>query len=300
MVSIESKSRPSRHWRAALLAIVVLTLTACGTQLIYNRLDTLLYLYVSSQVSLQKPQSQQLKASLGQFLDWHRRIELPRYARFAEQFARDAAQPLGHARIDRARLEIESLWQESVQRGGPDAARWLASLSRAQLDELFASQGDDDAEYREEFCDGPEARRLERRQRSFIDSAEDWVGRLNPAQRALVRDRIARLAPTGCGWVEQRIAVRTELRRLVESDPASGDSASRITRLLSAPEEQWDADYRRKFAGNRDRVVDLLTELDASLEPRQRRRLETRLQGFAADFRELSGTAVAERAAALR
>jgi hypothetical protein len=279
-------SRPAARLAAALAT--VLLLAGCGAQFVYNRLDTVLYLYVSSQVSLEEPQSRALKDALGEFLDWHRRAELPRYAQFAEQLAAQAARPLGRARIDAARLGIEALWRDAIARGAPDAARWLAQLDTAQRDELFASLGEDDAELREEFCEGDQAKRQRRRERSFVDTAEDWVGRLDDAQRALVRERFAALEPTGCGWVEQRIAVRADLRRLVDDGAARPAYAADVTRLLLRPEDRWDSGYRARFDANRERVVDLLAELDASLDARQRQRLVAKLSGFAADFRELS------------
>jgi hypothetical protein len=284
-----ARPRP-RRWLPVLC--VLLLLAGCGTQFLYNRLDTLLYLYVSTQVSLEGGQSRELKVSLGQFLDWHRRAELPRYASFAEDLARDASQPLGRERIDGARLQIESLWRDAVQRGAPEAAGWLATLSRAQVDELFQALAEDDGDYREEFCEGSDARRLERRQRTFIRSAENWVGRLDAQQKELARERLARLAPTGCSWVEQRITVRDEFRRLVTDAAAEADYARRVTQLLMEPEARWDPRYRRAFDENRDRVVDLLVALDATLTPRQRTTLQRTLREFAQDFRQLSAAPV--------
>ncbi|MEZ5459766.1 MAG: DUF6279 family lipoprotein [Steroidobacteraceae bacterium] len=294
--------KPRHGWRLPMLLCGVLALVGCSSQFVYNRLDTVAYLYLKTQVSLQDLQSSQLRGSLREFLAWHRSSELPRYAELAQSLARDAAQPLGRPRIDQARLDIEGLWRDAVARMAPDAARFLAGLSRAQRDELFASLGEDDAELREEYCDTPEPKRRRRQLDGFIETAEDWVGRLTPAQRELVAARLAALRPTSCGWVDNRIRVRQAFRQLLERPAAEPDStgpgwAGELRRLMTSPEERWDPAYRSQFEANRDAIVTLLAELDASLTQRQRARLSGKLTGYARDFRALSAVRGAPAAA---
>jgi hypothetical protein len=280
---------PRRAAATFALALAVLVgLAGCGTQLLYNRLDTVMYFYVSTQVSLQDSQSAGLRSALRGLLDWHRRSELPRYAQFAESLAADAAAPLGRARIDRARLDIEALWRDSVARAAPDAARWLAGLQPVQLVELFASLGEDDADLRKEYCDASEPERSRKREKSLRESLEGWVGRLDPAQRALVGERFAQLAPTGCGWVENRVRFREQMRRTIERRTTLADYPDTLTRLMMRPEQQWDGAYRARFDANREVIVSLLADLDATLDARQRRRLVEKLGGYARDFRELA------------
>ncbi|MFO1426631.1 MAG: DUF6279 family lipoprotein [Steroidobacteraceae bacterium] len=277
----------------------MLLLAGCGTQFLYNRLDTLLYLYVSTQVSLHDAQAVGLRRELREFLHWHRRAELPRYAGFLTRLADEAqAGPLPAARIDRARLEIEDLWRESVARGAPRAALWLASLDARQRGELFASLAEEDDELREELCDAPEAQRRRERQKTFIDAVEDWTGALDAAQRQLVAERLQRLPASNCGWVASRARVREALRELIASGAGQPDYAARVTALLARPEDQWDPQYRAGFERTRDLVVGLLAELDATLAPRQRARLVAKLRGYARDFSELAaagGTATTAR-----
>jgi hypothetical protein len=288
--------RPARAILAG-FATAALLICGCSSQFVYNRLDALVYLYVKTQVSLEDLQAAELRSSLRSFLEWHRSSELPRYAQFAQGLARDVARPLGRERIDQARLEIERLWRDAVARGGPDAARFLAGLTPAQRNELFASIGKDDDEVRKEYCETPTEKRLERQQRSFVRAAEKWVGSLTAAQRQLVTTRLATLKPTGCGWAENRIRVRLALRELVERSAADPDYVRAVTRVLASPEERWDPVYRAAFESNRDAIVDLLAELDAQLTQRQRARLAEQLAAYAAEFRALAARPVTANAA---
>ena len=141
---------------------------------------------------------------------------------------------------------------------------------------------------REEFCEAPENKRRERQFKTVVESAEDWVGRLTPAQLELVRRGLAPMRPSGCAWAESRVQFRRDLRELVESGARHPDYAQRVARLLSNPEERWDPQYRVVFESNRDAVIDLLAELDASLTPRQRAKLSEKLTTYARDFRSLA------------
>jgi len=281
-------------------AVLCLLAAGCGTQLLYNRLDTVAYFYLATQVSLQPTQSASLKSALRDYLDWHRSTELPRYAAFIETLAAEAAAPLGAARINAARLEIESLWRGSVARGAPAAASWLAGLDPEQVDELFASLGEDDADLRDEYCNASEADRDRDRLKSFVAAAEDWVGRLSPAQRVLIAGRLVALVPSSCGWVESRQLVRATLRETVERRRREPGFTAEVIALLTRPEDRWQNAYRAAFDRNRVAIVGLLAELDASLTAKQRARMVSRLAGFADDFRKLSASRAQVAQAATR
>ena len=153
---------------------------------------------------------------------------------------------------------------------------------------------------REEFCEAPEIERRERQFKTVVESAEDWVGRLTPAQLELMRRGLAPLRPSGCAWAESRVQFRDDLREMVEIGARDADYAQRVARLLSNPEERWDPEYRAVFEFNRGAVIALLAELDAALTPRQRARLSEKLIGYARDFRALAAKPGAARPEAAR
>src|ERR1044071_7467631 len=66
-----------------LLAVLLLAVSAAGcAKLMYNRLDMLAAWYIGDLVSLDEQQRSDLRAWLGQTLQWHRASELSRYASF--------------------------------------------------------------------------------------------------------------------------------------------------------------------------------------------------------------------------
>jgi hypothetical protein len=272
---------------AAVLAALML-FAGCTTGFVYNRLDRVAYWYFSRQVTLSEVQAQHLRTDLRQLLQWHRRSELPRYAALLDSLSRDARHPIGRARIDASRREIEALWRDVVQRASPHAALWLAELSDAQLEELFGNLAQDDDELRAKYCEPDERTLARRRERAVFSGIAEWTGRLSREQRELVKATVAKLEPTGCEWVANQRVFRRDLRTLLESRTREPTFAESLGRFLLSPEERWTERYRQSFVANREHVVSLLAQIDATLSPRQRTRLAGKFADLARDLRNLA------------
>ena len=276
--------------RIALVVLFALALSACGTRLIYDRMDTLLYFQLASEVTLDDEQAGALRASLRELHAWHRGAALPAYAEFLETLADDMAQPMGAGAIDAARIGLEALWRDTVAGIAPAAARWLASLDPAQREEFFAALAERDEELRREYCDIGDEERRRNREQAVVSALGDWLGRLGPEQRTLVREQLQAIDANGCDWIANRADFRERLRQVVDTHTADPHYGARLARLLMHPEDGWDPAYRARYAANSEVVVTMLAELDRTLTERQRARLGAKLRRFALDFRELAAT----------
>lgn len=265
-----------------------MTLCACGTQFVYNRLGWLTHYYLSSHVSLDGPQSRELHLNLREFFVWHRRTELPRYADFLERFADAAGQPLTRERLASGSGEIESFVRASVTHGAPDAARWLDGLRPEQVDELFASLEKKEQKSRREHCSLAPGKRRAKSVERFIDNVEDWTGRLRRPQRELIATRLAQTTGDPCLDLSAQERSRVEFRELVERHHGQPDFAERIATFMTRPEERWDPAYAAAYASNRAIILDLIADLDRTMSPEQRARAVSRLREFARNLRKLA------------
>lgn len=271
-----------------LVVCVCWLLTACGTRFVYNRLDWLSSYYVASQVTLDDAQSRALRANVDDFFAWHRRSELPRYARFLDRMANDAMRPVSLEQLEEGQREVEAFMDESAAHFAPGAARWLNGLRPAQIDELFANLAEKDRKARAEKCDSTPAERRKQRTRQFIDNVEDWTGRLERAQRELIRDGYAALRTDECDELSARARSRLEFRALVDRYRARPEFAERIADFLVHPENRRDAAYRDDYEADRERFLRLLADINHSLTPEQRRNTIARLRVYAQEMRGLA------------
>jgi hypothetical protein len=257
-------------------------ISGCGSGFVYNRLDWLSHYYVSSKVTLDGAQSRALQADLDDFFEWHRRSELPRYARFLDGMANEAARPVSVAQLDAGRRQFDEFMRTSVAHAAPDAARWLDGLRPAQIDELFANLAEKDRKARAENCGAPPAERREKSARRFIDQVEEWTGNLSRPQRELILARYAALGRDECEEITGRERSHLEFHVLVDRYRSKPEFAARIADFLA---------HRPVDTGERERFLELLADINHSLTPAQREQTVTRLRLYAREMRGLAAEA---------
>jgi Family of unknown function (DUF6279) len=274
--------------RTRWLALLCLALiSACTAQFLYNRLNFLIPWYLSGQVSLDEAQEAELKSAITSLTAWHRSSQLGRYSAFMRSLAAEIAQPVTREQIERSAHTIEGFWVDIIRELTPEAARWLQSLSPAQVDELMASFAEDDEDSRDEECTAPSAKQTERRIKGITRAVKYWAGTLNDSQLELVAATAKDLRPTGCDWLESRARWRDQLKRALS---APGDAQARdasVRALLLDPRPTWTEAYRSAFEANRSRIIDLMASLDATWTGEQRKAIQGRLMKLAAELDEL-------------
>lgn len=277
-----------RAFGRALLFGLVLTLTGCTGQFVYKRLDFLIPFYFSQRVTLDDAQEAQLKAAVRTFTSWHRSSELKRYSEFVREVAERAERPATRAEIDGLAREMESFWDAMMVELLPEGGRWLRSLSPKQVDELIASYAEDDEDEYEEHCEPPPEKRIARRTKSLKRSVKKWAGALEDTQEAVIERTSREMRLTGCDWLESRAQWRAELRHLLVEEKDEAAVQEGLRRLMAEPEHIWTAKYREGFMINRGLILDMIAELDATWNEKQRQSIVRRLTGIADDLDELA------------
>jgi Family of unknown function (DUF6279) len=271
------------------LALLCLTLiSGCTAQFLYNRLNFLIPWYLSGQVSLDETQEAELKSAITSLTAWHRSSQLGRYSAFMRSLSAEIAQPVTREQIEQASHTIEGFWVDIIRELTPDAARWLQSLSPAQVQELLVSFAEDDEDSRDEECAAPSEKQTARRIKSITRAVKYWAGTLDDSQHELVAAAAKDLRPTGCDWLESRARWRDQLGRALS---ATGDAQARdasVRVLLLDPRPTWTEAYRSGFEANRSRIIDLMASLDATWSGEQRKAIQNRLVKLAGDLDELA------------
>jgi hypothetical protein len=263
-----------------LLCVLLLAAGATGcAKLIYNRLDSLAAWYVGNLVSLDDQQASTLRAWLAQTLEWHRESELGRYATFLRELSSEVAQPASRVDYQRALERVQGFAEDFSAQTAPQAAHLLMELSPAQVEEFLANLEEESRERseknREALQDGTwQTKQIKNTQRQV----KRWTGSVTEEQKLLVREMSQHIQPTTDEWLESQRQWRAALRDAF----SNRDTAEkRILQLLREPDTQWTAQYKTKEASNREQFLSLLTALDASLTPAQRRRMQRELTNLA-------------------
>lgn len=268
-----------------LLACLALLVACSTTSFLYNRLDFLVPWYVDDYVALSPEQDRELERLLQPFLRWHRYQELPRYAALLAQVddMLDAPLTLADAELLSREVEIAS---DRIQTRSLD---WLlpmgAGLSDDQVVELIDNLREKQQELEEEYLERDLEEYREDTYERLLDNCQDYLGRLDPAQREVLEAAVAELRRFDHLWLEERSRWTVRLEGLLQREPGWQQA------VREAVADRWQSsseDYRAIYQHNLRTIQGALVAVVDMRSERQDRRLRRKLSNLREDFLALS------------
>lgn len=280
-----SKARATRYLFLTLCAWLA---GGCSTvELVYDNAAWFIRQRADSYFSLDDAQEQRLREQLLAFERWHRREELPRYARSLDGLITAAADGLARDELEAFLAEVEQARRRLLPRLLPVMAQFLASLSAAQIEAYDARVREDLAEDRETLELTPEEQREERLER-LRDTLQDWFGELDTAQRARLRELNDAFPNTYAAWLAQRERRHGEFLALLRSRPHPAAIEAQLYDWWWDLAGGYPPRYREQRLQFRETAKSLVLEVDSLLRPDQRQRASARLARYREDFLRLS------------
>ena len=285
----------SRHLPALLPriigALLLVFLGGCSAVKIgYNNAPTLVYWWLDGYVDFNDAQAVQVRDSLAALQAWHRRNELPAYAELLRQMQRLASGPVTPQQVcdvsDQIRMRVQSLGEQAAK----GMSRVVPTLQPEQLRHLALQFDKHNQTWREEWLDGTPAELAARRLKKAVERAEDFYGRLEEPQLALLRQGIAQ------SGFDARLAWRERLRRQqdmlqVFREHGTADRAAHVKAEILALQQRNlyspDLAYRAQLERMVQDSCRTLAALHNSASAAQRRQLQEKLQDYEADLQAL-------------
>ncbi len=272
---------------AAILLVIVLTLTGCSTVTIaYNRADFFVKAYAKDYLDLEPVQVAGWEPLLKAELERHRAEELPFLAAYADQVLRASRLGFDERNITCLIELSHDIYQRQARIAVTLATPLLAGLSSSQIKSLNQRFKEEAEEDLAELAEGGGRTERERRTRRFVESIEDWTGPLNSGQLALVAEAMGRMPETRRLYLDYRGGKRNDLIALL----AGKAGESRINEFLTAWLVEWrDMPPRLEQArvAMNALIAELFTRLAASLDKSQHDRLDNRVRDLRDDFMKL-------------
>jgi len=171
----------------------------------------------------------------------------------------------------------------------PDVAEFLAGLDDRQLAHLARKFSDDNRKFVKESIRGtPEERRAQAAKRTVVH-LEEWVGRLDERQRAIVMAREAALPQA----IEERLADRRYRQSETLAVARTKDRAriaAALHRLLLETGTWRRPEYQAKLKARDELTFRMIAQLSATLTPAQRAHLQGRIHGYMQDITRLASS----------
>lgn len=276
--------------RVLLLALLSLLLGGCSMLRIgYGQFDTVAGWMAQDYFELEAVQRDALSRRLQNLHGWHRREQLPEYARFFGEL-RDRVQKGARAEdvqwmVDGIKVRFATI----AARAAPDAAELLADLTPAQIEALRKRLDADNRKFiREHRLDQGQAARKLAQQRRLLSQIRDWVGPLSSEQETRITALIQPLPLSESLRHEDRLRRQKEFFVLLEQRGNRATFAPRLRDWLV----NWENGRSPELARNMDdawrKRAEFYAAVDKLLTTEQRSHLTGRLQDYIEDFRELA------------
>ena len=267
------------------LIVCLLLLPACSsTTFIYNRLDFLLPWYLDDYVDLSRTQKDYLDELLEPYLSWHRREELPRYLAILDQIDDSLDRTMEQQDVADISLAFEDAWTRLESEGLNWMLQLGARLSNEQIAAFLQELQEQQQEYEEKYLARSEDEYREDTYDSLVDNFQDYLGRLEPEQKQVLKDTSAAMQRSDSAWLEERAAWLVKLETLLQRKPGW---QQRLRDTLDAREENHSSKYRQVYEHNVAQINRAIVTVLNSRTERQNRRLRKKLDNFREDIQTL-------------
>jgi len=275
----------------ALLAVLVISVFAsgCTIKLAYNFLDWGLYWELKDYVKFNRDQRLQVKNEISQLIDWHRSDELPQYADELEKLSIGLETGMTVEQLEKSYNNLRDSWQRIIIKTLPAAVDIISNLNDQQINDFFDMLIEKEGDDAKDIESGTSARTLEEREAYVSEKVSDVIGELNEAQKALIAQWARRMEPTKEFSLVQAIKWRTRMQAAIAQRHDEQQLEKNLMVLFANPNQLRSANYRRVIEKNKHLVMQLLFDLNQTLTSQQRSKMVKKLNGFIADFRDLSG-----------
>ena len=275
----------------ALLAVLVISVFAsgCTIKLAYNFLDWGLYWELKDYVKFNRDQRLQVKNEISQLIDWHRSDELPQYADELEKLSIGLESGMTVEQLEKSYDNLRDSWQRIIIKTLPAAVDIISNLNDQQINDFFDMLIEKEGDDAKDIESGTSARTLEEREAYVSEKVSDVIGELNEVQKALIAQWARRMEPTKEFSLVQAIKWRTRMQAAIAQRHDEQQLEKNLMVLFANPNQLRSANYRRVIEKNKHLVMQLLFDLNQTLTSQQRSKMVKKLNGFIADFRDLSG-----------
>jgi hypothetical protein len=291
-----------RHLRYCswLLACALLLGGCSALQLTYNQADTLLGWRAHSYFDLDAEQRHEFNLRINRLLAWHRREQLPDYARFTHTAVERARGGLRQEDIQWFIEGLRTRYQAIVDRGITDAAELLTTLDADQLRAVSKEFTKDNRKFVDENeLEGGAERQRRARLKRVLNQITDWTGSLNRQQEQRIEAMLATAPLLDAMRYQDRLRRQREFQELLALRAQRPEFQKKLHAWLLDWERGRSPEYERAVADATARRIEFYLAVDKLLTPAQRERALKRLHGFGDDFKALGERGTATAAAAM-
>lgn len=283
-------ARAPRLWARVLLVTSALLLGSCSsTKVAYEFLDWVLMWKIDRMVPLDAQQRSRVKSDIHTLHEWHRATQLPRYADYLEDLQKrlDPASVTAeqiHAETDQLQLMLDDILERAI----PKAADIISGLTDDQVAAMLDNIVEERQEYIDENIKPGEKKRREKSAGEAKDYFKRFLGRLTGEQEKWIDDWSQQLVPYTELAAQQQLLWQEHLAKYLEVRQNRSLLEQGLRELMLYRTDNWNDELQQAMDTNQALSYALIARILNSASAKQQAHLSKRLNGYIADFRQLS------------
>ncbi len=270
------------------------TLAVAGCSFVrlgYNQGPELAHWWLDRHADFDGAQSTRVRDALAAWFAWHRREQLPDYARLLARAQDEVQAPLSTEQVCAWVDEARGRARVALERAVPAIADIAVTLTPRQVEQIERRQAKANAEYREQSLQAEPAKRLRAWLDRNVERAESLYGKLDEAQRKKLAEALAKSPYDAERAYAQRRRGQQEAVQILRQ-AAEGAGAASVQEALVAQARKWqrpsaDADEARYAEQVARYSCATSAALHNSTTPEQRRHAADKLAQWLGDVRVL-------------
>ncbi|MGA0024140.1 MAG: DUF6279 family lipoprotein [Burkholderiales bacterium] len=257
----------------------------------YGHLDSVASWMAHDYFDLDPAQRDAFARRFEQLHAWHRREQLPEYARFIADIRQRAQRGLNADDLLWIFDGLRQRYARIAERSAADAADLLATLSDTQIETFRRQLNKDNRKFLQEHrSDENEAARRRAAERRALSRLRDWAGTLTDAQEQRLTELLREVPLIDRMRHEDRLRRQREFLALLESRREDrARFSARVRDWLLNWEKNRPPELARAFEESWKKRAAFYAAADKLFTPAQRTHLTRRLQNYSEDFVALAG-----------
>jgi hypothetical protein len=281
---------------AGIIVALVLAVGLAGCSAVrlgYANLQDLAFWWLDGYVDFNDEQSPLVRTELERLHSWHRQQELPRFVAMLGRMEQIAPGPITPQQVCGFATEIQQRLQVAADQAEPGILALAATLEPEQLQHLERKYRRNNQKFRKDWIEVPTVLRKEKSLAQMVERVEMIYGRLDEAQRAVLKRAVDQSALDPQRIAAERQRRQQDLLQVLRKLSAPGVLQAEAQKLLRGyidrVQRSPDPAYRTWQEGMVQENCRTLAAVHEASSPAQREQAVRRLRAYQRDFRELSG-----------
>lgn len=259
-------------FRAIIFLFLLGTVSACGSNFIYNLIDNLLVRKIDQYFDLNKDQKRFLKDRLEYKLNLHRTYGIPEHIAFIKGIQEKVQKGLNKESVKWLIQDMMRQYNLIINRFSNDFVTFLTTLEPEQIDYFERKLAEQNEKYKKDLQKSLD-KQAENNPEKIIKSFEEWFGPLSDTQKKEILQLMKQISDSSKQNYTERLERQQKFIKVLRREGRNRGKVEKALHEIINPLDVLPDDESTIL------ITDFIIKIDQLITPKQRNHLIKKLDG---------------------